>query len=303
LSRLRAIERDVSHVKSEFRPDIVHVNLAGANALFHLRTAASWPGRTIVMLQAPLSARAALSPVVRQLVASASHLVAPSETAAKHFADHLDQGRAVEAIFPGVKSLGIERSPASFTDHPRRIVALGRLVRDKGFDVAIRAMSLLRGHARLTIIGEGPAEAELRVLVDQLKLGGMVKLPGRLEDADLRRELSLACAMVVPSRHIEFFGMVAAEAALSGLPVVASRVGGLAEVVVDGDTGYTVPPDDPRALASALLRLCDDPGLAMAMGERARDRARRLFTSERLVARFERLYQDSIVERDFSTDR
>jgi glycogen(starch) synthase len=302
LTRFRAIEQSVLRLKADFRADIVHVNLAGANPLFHLRTGGEHGPPTVVMLQAPISTQAAASPVVRQLTECAWRLVAPSQAAAIHFAEALGGSVEVRAIFPGVASLGVVRSPEFLEEYPRRIVALGRLVHDKGFDTAIRAMTLLRRQAKLVIVGDGPARPELEDLVAALDLGDMVAFAGRLDDHELGLTLSGAYAAVVPSRHLELFGMVAAEFALCGLPVIASNVGGLPEVVADGATGYVVPPDDPAALASSLVRLCANPALARQMGEAARNRALAKFTSHQLVDQFEDLYRAVIEEWSARTD-
>ena len=295
LAGIGGLERDVRRLKGAFRPDIVHVNLAGANPLFHLRSASAWPAATIVALQAPLSKQVACTPVVTRLVAAASALVAPSQSSAAHFADLVGRPRnSVAAIFPGVDPDAFDPTAAQHRGGVCHIVGLGRLVRDKGFDIAIRAMALLGGLARLTIVGEGPAEPELRRLVAALGLESAVDIVGRVDDQRRRDILSSADIMVVTSRHMEFFGIVAAEGALSALPVVASRVGGLAEVVADDETGILVPAEVPEALAAALIRLCSDRELAAQMGKAARKRAVRLFSVDRMVDRYEELYRGSL---------
>jgi glycogen(starch) synthase len=294
---LAAVDRGVRKLKAEFRPDIVHVNLAGANPLFHLRSANAWPAASIVMLQAPLTEAAGQAALVTRLVASATRVAAASRAAAAHFVKFAGYSGPVAAIFPGVDPLDFTPSSRANASTPLSIVAMGRLVRDKGFDVAIRAMVPLRGVARLTIAGEGPAEAELRALIATLGLGADVDLVGRIGDEQRREVLAGAYAMAVPSRHLELFGMVAAEGAFSELPVVASNMGGLGEIVVDGETGFLVPPDDAQALATALARLCADRALADRLGVAARARATRLFSSTTLVDRFEALYADALGER------
>jgi glycosyltransferase involved in cell wall biosynthesis len=296
LAQFRTIELGVRQLKAAFRADVIHINLAGANALFHVRTSGEGGPPSVIMLQAPMSGRAAASPLVRQLTASASRLVAPSQAAARHFADALGGTIEVCSIAPGVASLGVVRSPESFVGYPRKIIALGRLVHDKGFDLAIRAMTSLRTQARLVVVGDGPDRPELESLAAALELGDVVEFAGKLDDQELGRTLSGAYAALVPSRHLELFGMVAAEFALCGLPVIASNVGGLPEVVADGVTGYVVAPENPADLASSLTRLCEDPTLARQMGEAGKDRALRLFTSKRLVDRFEDLYRVVISE-------
>ncbi len=95
----------------------------------------------------------------------------------------------------------------------------------------------------------------------------------------------------MPSRWEEPFGLVAVEAALMARPVVASRVGGLAEVVADGETGLLVDKEDPAALARAVTHLLKNPATAERMGQAARRRARELFGFDRQVDAYDGLYQ------------
>ena len=121
-------------------------------------------------------------------------------------------------------------------------------------------------------------EEQLRERASRTDLAGSVELAGYvhptwpvLQDSDV---------VLVPSR-VEPFGNTAAEALLARRPVVASRVQGLAEVVQDGRTGLLVPPDDPRALADAVLRLATDPSLAARLATTGRADAAERFSVER----------------------
>ena len=106
-----------------------------------------------------------------------------------------------------------------------------------------------------------------------------------------RRHLSSFTVFCLPSRS-ESFPLSVVEAMLAGLPVVATAVGSVPEAVRDGDTGFVVPVDDPDALAVAIRRLLEDSELRREMGLEARRLALECFTSERMVAGFERLYQE-----------
>jgi glycosyltransferase involved in cell wall biosynthesis len=109
------------------------------------------------------------------------------------------------------------------------------------------------------------------------------------------------CAVaVVPSITPESFGFVALEAMVLGRPVVAARSGALPEIVSDGETGLLTPPGDATALATALSRLLDDPGLRERMGSAGRRRAEQ-FSESRVVQRVETIYQD-LLERRRTTD-
>ncbi len=98
----------------------------------------------------------------------------------------------------------------------------------------------------------------------------------------------------MPSRWAEPFGLVALEAQLAGRPVVASRVGGVPEFVIDGETGLLVPPDDPVALAAALRRLVADPLLARQLTLAARAQAVDKFSIARCAAEYEAVYRDAV---------
>ena len=163
---------------------------------------------------------------------------------------------------------------------------VGRLVEIKGHDTLLEAVSAASG-VELEIVGDGPLRADLEADVARRGLGGRVRFVGRVAPAGPAMER--ASVVVVPSRG-EGFGMVALEAMERGRAVIASRVGGLAEIVVDDETGLLVPPDDPVALAGALSALAADPARVAAMGEAGRRRALVEFAQERCTARTAELY-------------
>ncbi len=112
-------------------------------------------------------------------------------------------------------------------------------------------------------------------------------LPHPLAIEALRRSLFA----VAPSLLPESFGIVALEAAAAGKPAIASDIGGLSDIVADGETGLLVPAGDGGALRAALQRLCDDDGLRARMGEAAARRASKLFSPDAVVPQFEAAYR------------
>nr|MBA2383258.1 glycosyltransferase [Actinomycetota bacterium] len=165
----------------------------------------------------------------------------------------------------------------------RLLLGVGRLVPQKGYDVAVQAFASVRARhpeAVLVVLGEGPERARLEELARELGLGDSFRLPGRAGDvtAWLRR----ADLLVHPARW-EGFGLVLLEATLASLPVVATSVSAIPEIVVDGQTGLLVPPEDPTALAAALERLLDDRTLAARLGAAGEARARTEFSVERMT--------------------
>lgn len=167
-----------------------------------------------------------------------------------------------------------------------RVGVIARLVRQKGIDVLIDALGRLRDAAptpsiaiRATIAGDGKLRTALETRANRLGLGDVCRFVGHVDD--LPGFYSQHGVIAIPSRY-EGFCFVAAEAALAGLPVVASRVSSLVELVEDGATGRLVAPDDPGALADALADFATDPQRARAMGDAARTRARKRFAPEPL---------------------
>jgi glycosyltransferase involved in cell wall biosynthesis len=210
--------------------------------------------------------------------------------------DRIDPAR-VETIYNGLDladwgSIAARAQSQSAT----HVVTVGNIRRVKGHDIFIRAAASIAPkfpNASFSIAGdvlEPEYFAELQQLVQDLGLAGRFHFAGGV--ADLRDYLSHADIFVLPSRS-EGFSNAIVEAMAASLPVVATGVGGNAEAVVDGVTGFIVPAEDPAALAAAIARLLSDPSQAQAMGAAGRARASATFTTEammqRVVATYNRL--------------
>ncbi|NOT07455.1 MAG: glycosyltransferase family 4 protein [Gemmatimonadales bacterium] len=194
-----------------------------------------------------------------------------------------------EVIWPGTL-ITPARPPLA---DPPTAAFVGRLTSEKGVDVLFRAFALVRQRlpaARLEILGTGPAEAALGRLCGELDLGDAVSMRGHVATADLDSALASAWVLAVPSVWPEPFGLVATEAMMRGTAVVASRLGGLAESVVDQVTGLHVPAGDHRALGEALLRVLADRESAERLGAAGRVRAMAHFSVDGMIDRFEALY-------------
>jgi glycosyltransferase involved in cell wall biosynthesis len=175
---------------------------------------------------------------------------------------------------------------------PPRIGMVGRLHPQKGHSVGLRAFStILRRYpdASMEIVGRGDLRESLEREARELGIAGRIRFHGSVSHADIARHMASWDLAVFPSLW-EGFGIAAAEAMAMELPVVASRVEGLAEVVEDGTTGLLVPPDDPRALADAVLRLLSNRAEAEEMGRRGRIRVTDRFSIESGAARIRNVY-------------
>ena len=193
----------------------------------------------------------------------------------------------VETIHYGLDDLPEpwgENPPDAVGPDRRVLLAVSRLTRQKGLDVAVRALPVLPQDTVLVVLGEGPERDALERLADELGVSERVFLLGRVPDvaAWLRR----AALLVHPTRW-EGFGLAVLEAMLAGLPVVASGVSSLPEVVVDSETGVLVPPDEPQALALAVWRALERPEL----GEAGRRRALAEFSVARMADRTVAVYR------------
>lgn len=172
-------------------------------------------------------------------------------------------------------------------------VIVARLVAEKDHATLLRAWSLVAAvdpDFRLEIAGDGPCLTELTFLAGSLGLGDRVRFLGRVDDVP---GLLGRASLLVLSSTMEGISLTLLEAMARGLPVVATRVGGNPEVVVDGTSGLLVPPNSPADLAAALLSLRRDPVLGLRMGRAGRARAERAFDVRRTVASYEDLYVHS----------
>ena len=217
-------------------------------------------------------------------------------------------GRTV-VHYTGVDVAGIGvRAPAEET---RTILHVARLVDMKGTRDLIRAVALLPArHAdvRLVIIGDGERRGALEALAGGLGVGGRTRFLGARPHAEALAWMRRAAMLVLPSirtrtGRTEGLGMVLLEAAATGVPIVGSLVGGIPEAVVDGATGFLVPPGAPGALAGRMAALLDDPALRARMGDAARRFVAGRFDVRGQTARLEALYDGVVAARPDGRER
>lgn len=203
-----------------------------------------------------------------------------------------DRGTATVIANPG-PSVNTPRSGPA--DRPT-VISVGRLHPDKGIDVLVAAFSLMHARcpeARLILIGDRQVGWEayaddLKASVRRAGLGQAVQFTGHVPDPS--QWFPGARLYVQPSRT-ETFGLAVLEAMAAGLPVVASDIVGLREVVADGSTGVLVPPDAPQALADAMFDVLEVPGRAEQLGRVGAERVRSEFPPDRFVDEFAELYR------------
>jgi glycosyltransferase involved in cell wall biosynthesis len=275
---------------ARLRPDVVHANLAvpwgGAT---DLAAALALPRTRVVAVQ-QLPLRTVALPVwlrTRALLHRLDAHVAVGEASCRRVEDFYALGRgsvvSVPNCVPDVpQPPRAPRTPGA----PLVVGSLGRLDPVKGYDVLLRALARVDG-VRAVVVGEGAARPELERLAGELGVADRVELPGWADaPSSVLPDFDVFC---LPSRS-EGFPLSIVEAMLAGLPVVATRVGSVAELVADGRTGLVLERDDVDGLVDALTRLRDDPALRSRFGAAGRERALEEYTVDRMARAYERLW-------------
>ena len=177
------------------------------------------------------------------------------------------------------------------------LLCVARLSPEKGVEHLIRAVPLLTAklpHLKLWIAGDGPERKNLEKLADALKLKGRIHFLGRRHDVP--ELLALADIFILPSLY-EAMGIAIAEAMAAGLPVIATKVGGVPGIIDDGVHGILVEPQSPEALAEAIEHLAADRTLRERMGANAFERAQQLFSMNTMIHSVTELYEEFLIRK------
>jgi glycogen(starch) synthase len=194
-------------------------------------------------------------------------------------------------LYNGLEEPCVEPAPLPL-DSPR-LLCIARLAPEKGVDLALRAFVRVRTEfprARLTVAGNGACRDELENEARTLGIADAVDFLGWIDPHRVPALINRATLVILPSR-LEALPSVALEAGIMARPVVAARVGGVPEIVVDRETGLLVEANDDRALAHAIGDLLRQPAIACGFGSAARRRIRALFGFDRYVEGYDSLYR------------
>jgi glycogen(starch) synthase len=295
-ARVGQIVREVSALKQSFQPDVIHLHVNGYIPWLHQLTAGASAAPCVATLHVPPTSVSLPAPILARVLRAVARIVGVSEATRREWA--LAHPNVLEndgVILNGIPEPAAPVQPLRFD--PPVLLCLGRLDPLKGFDIALRAFASLATRwpgARLVIAGDGPARAELEQLTRELDLSARVVFRGWVAPDAVAAEIGSASLVLVPSLWNEPFGLVAVEAALAGRPLIASRKGGLVEIVRDGATGVLVPAGDAPALAAAIESLLRQPELARRLAAAGRERALADFSLGRCVAEYETLYRQML---------
>ena len=189
---------------------------------------------------------------------------------------------------------------------PFTVLFVGRLVERKGVSHLVDAVSLLLplpgADVRVVIVGDGPERARIEARIREKRLDGRVAVRGRVSDAELQAAYAAADAFVLPAvvdrrGDTEGLGVVLLEAMNHRVPVIASAIGGITDIVEDGVSGLLVPPGDAAALAAALERLARAPDLAAGLGGAGQERLRERFSWEAIMRRWAEVYAAAVARQ------
>ena len=293
LAEVVAISAGINAAIDEFAPDVVHFHPSGPEAFMAVlaRKKTQVPMLTTVHVDLKSILLPGRRSALLDALRSSAAVIAVSEFVAQQ----------VHAAIPGLASVRVisnavrEHPTADVAPDSRTVFMLGRMVADKGFDLAIAAMPTILAEipdAHLTIGGDGPERSNLELQARRLGVQPNIVFEGWIDPAEVVARMRQAAVIAMPSHWNEPFGLMALEAAWAGRPVVATRRGGLPEIVVDGETGILVSHEDPQDLAQAIIGLLKNPAEAERMGRAARARAVSCFSFEEFVEKHIALYEE-----------
>ncbi|HEX7526970.1 MAG TPA: glycosyltransferase [Gaiellaceae bacterium] len=279
---------------TRMRPQILHTHLVHADAYGLLAgTVARVPLRFSTKHGFNEFREAPYFGVADRAFASLAHVhIAISRGLARYLEDVEGfDGKSFEIVHYGIEP---DRDPTPYSDPVPRLLCVGRLIPIKGHIVLLRAFAEARRELpelRLDIAGRGPLEPALKALARELGIADAITFLGHV--SPVQAAIERAAVVVVPSMG-EGFGMVALEAMERARPVIAAEIGGLGELVRDGETGLLVPAGDAEPLREAIVRLAGNLPLARQMGDAGRRRALSRFLQTTCTERTELLYRDAL---------
>jgi glycogen(starch) synthase len=284
----------IGRIKSDFAPQLLHIHGLMPSAVFHLPKKASTP--MLLTLHGSIT-RIPVGPqtLSRRLLLSADWITGVSRSVLAEAVEKFSNLARLSSVITNALPIP-ENEPRPLPWDPPTILFIGRLVDEKRPDLALEAFVAVRENfptARLLIAGDGENRQILVERIRSLGLSEAVEMMDWVAPAQVARVINRATVVVLPS-ETEGFGLVALEAAQMGRPVIASDVGGFAEIVDDGETGLLIEAGSLPALTTALGGLLADRVAARRLGAAAHRRAARVYGWEKTVDAYYRLYKNLI---------
>lgn len=293
IKEIKQISKKVVRLKKHFKPDLIHINTIQPSLFFFYHTRNHYPSPSLMTLHQPLVNSMGKSSLVNNTLSSADWVTAVSDNLLSKARLYNPEIKFKSSVIPNsLEFPQREISPVSFKN--QTILCLGRLIKDKGFDLAIEALKKVMKYfpgLKLVISGDGPERKDLEKKSSQMGLLDSVHFTGWIDPDKVPEVMNKASIVMVPSRWEEPFGLVALQAAQMGRPVVASNTGGLPEIVKDKETGLLFERENVNDLAEKILFLIRNPKKSVEMGKKAKKRAESHFNMRVTSKKYDLLYK------------
>lgn len=292
-----SVMKQLREIIRKRNPDLIHLHAIHELSIFTLKLAEDLGIPVIVHFHGSLLGNdyKLLKPVVPIM----KYVLGVSEATKESLRDFLPNNVSVHMIPNGIKDYRNLPRLNQKSIEPLFVVA-GRIESEKGFDLAIKAFALIKkdiGSAKLVVLGDGSQLENLSYLARALGIADSIEFIGSIPNEEVIKCIDESWIVLVPSRDIEGFGIIAIEAALREVPVVATAVGGLTETIEDGKSGFLVSPESPQAIANKVLELLSNSDQLPKIGAYARRRALELYGIEKFAAKLEEYYLE-VYERE-----
>jgi glycosyltransferase involved in cell wall biosynthesis len=297
---LQFIAKSIRSFIKTFNPDIVHLNANyGMSLIFFIFLRSEIKCPFVFTLHSVLFLTHGLNQCIKKACLYSDNICCVSNWVMNEMKNQVPENILYKfcLVYNGLSLPNSVPTPLCFSNP--NILLLGRFTSEKGFDIAIHAFSMLIQtgiKATLTIAGEGPCLALFQKLVFDLKISDFVYFLGPIIFHEVPDVINKATFILVPSLS-ESFGYVAVEALLMQRPVIASRVGGLPEIIIDQENGLLVPPNDPESLFQAMVLLIKNHKRTIKMGIKGQLMAREKFSQQKMVDSYLEIYQQSVYTR------
>jgi len=294
LAGILKIKKRINNIIAEFKPELTHFNFSDPWIYFHLSSNSADAAPTITTLHRSVaefgtSKDSALGKLLRgsQWVCGVSQIILDDARTAIP-----EIGERSSVIYNGLEIPDVEPVPLPF-DSPV-LLCMGRLIQDKGFDLALKAFSRIHHsypNLKMIVAGDGNSKLELQQLTKELGVDDKTEFTGWIDPDLIPKLLNRATIVIIPSRWREPFPLVALQTGLMARPVVATRAGGLPEAIIDGETGYLFEMENVEQIADALRTLLDSPTASQEMGNNARKHIQKEFSLEKFIQSYDLLYK------------
>ena len=269
-------------VLADLNTDIIHIHGASEIALPIVNIARSIGIKTIFHAhQEYLTSNT--KPVELKILLMSEHVISVSDAVNETIQNKVSTNTRLSVVHNGID---VESATIFLRKNDSKtIIMAGRFFAEKGFDLGIRAFEMVfmkHPELSLKILGNGPERRFLEGLVNELNLENAVELPGVASRTELMREISEAMCVVIPTPKSEAFGLLAIESMSAGTPVIATKVGGLPEIIQDNVTGLLVEPEY-QEIANTIEKIYLDKNLNIDIGLKGQERVRTHFHMARFA--------------------